>query len=383
LGIPHNSNYSWGHFFWEKNSDGSPWTKDILDRRARIEPLVEIFQIKGGSECQAGIGLTDEECGLENAVPPCEPGETEACAGSNSFVRDALVHGLSVADRWGVNPFKYGIIASTDNHDGLSGSTDEETWAGAHGGMDSTPEKRLGLVPGAMTPKDPDGDGAVSMLRYNPGGLAGVWAEKNTREAIWDALYRRETFGTSGTRIRVRFFGSFDFPADLHKSPDLVKIGYAKGVPMGGDLKAAPVGKAPRFVVWATRDADSAGLQKIQVIKGWVEDGIATEKIYDVVCADGLTADPKTGLCPDNGAKVDLATCKPDQDKGAAELSTTWTDPGFDPKIRAVYYVRVLEDPTCRWSTWQANGLKVALPKGVPPTIKERAWASPIWYSPQ
>jgi hypothetical protein len=341
-----------------------------------------VFQIKGGSECMAGVGLTDEECAFENSVPACKPGQTEACAGPGSFVRDALVHGLSVDEKWGVNPFKYGLIGSTDNHDALSGSSEEKNWAGAHGGLDATPEKRLATTAPLAQGHDPDGDDAVSMMRFNPGGLAGVWAEKNTRESIWDALYRRETFGTSGTRIRVRFFGSFDFPADLNKSPDLVKVGYAKGVPMGGDLKAAPSGKAPRFVVWATRDPDSAPLQKIQVVKGWVEDGKSVSKIYDVACSDGIKADPKTGRCADNGAKVDIATCTVEPGKGAGELSTTWTDPAFDPKVRAVYYVRVLEDPVCRWSTYDAHRLKVDPPKQVPATIKERAWTSPIWYTP-
>ncbi len=382
LTIPHNSNYSFGRFFWDgKNSDGTPWTRDILDRRARIEPLVEIFQIKGSSECQAGIGLADEECGFENAVPPCPPGQMDNCASADSFVRDAVVHGLAVDEKWGVNPFKYGFVGATDNHDGTPGATEENDFKGHLGQQDNTPEKRLGMKPGedANNPHDERGS---AFLSFNPGGLTGAWAEKNTRESIWDALYRRETYGTSGTRIRVRFFGSFDFPADLHRNPDLVKIGYAKGVPMGGDLKAAPAGRAPRFVVWATRDPDSAPLQKIQVIKGWIEGGKAMAKVYDVVCSDGIKADPNTGLCPENGAKVDLATCKIDQGKGAGELAATWTDPDFDPKIRAVYYVRVLEDPVCRWSTWDALRLKVAPPKSVPPTVKERAWTSPIWYTP-
>ncbi len=380
LTIPHNSNYSWGRFFWEKNSDGTPWTREILERKARIEPLVEIFQIKGGSECMAGVGLTDEECGLENSVPPCKPGPTEACAGPDAFVRDGLVHGLAVQDKWGINPFKYGIIASTDNHDGLSGSTDENDWRGAHGLMDDTPEKRLSI--GKRAGKDPDGDDAVSMLKFNPGGLAGVWADANNREAIWDALARRETFGTSGTRIRVRFFGGFDYPADLHKNPDLVKVGYAKGVPMGGDLKAAPTGKAPRFVAWATRDPDGTPLQKIQIVKGWIENGKSMEKIYDIACSDGIAPDAKTGLCADNKATIDIASCTADAGKGAPELSTTWTDPAFDPKARAVYYLRVLENPSCRWSTYDAHRLHVDPPKGVPATIKERAWSSPIWYTP-
>jgi len=382
LTIPHNSNYSYGRFFWDgKNSDGTPWTKDILDRRARIEPLVEIFQIKGSSECMAGIGLADEECGFENAVPPCPPGQMDQCGSADSFVRDAVVHGLAVEEKWGVNPMKYGFIASTDNHDGTPGATEENDFKGHLGQQDNTPEKRLGIRPGQDV-DDGHGERGSAFLNFNPGGLAAVWAEKNTREAVWSALHRKETYGTSGTRIRVRFFGSFDYPADLHKSPDLVKIGYAKGVPMGGDLRSAPAGKAPRFVVWATRDPDSAPLQKIQIVKGWIENGKRMAKVYDVVCSDGIKADPKTGTCADNGATVDIATCKVGAGKGAGELSTTWTDPSFDPKIRAVYYVRVLEDPTCRWSTYDAHRLHVDPPKAVPATIKERAWTSPIWYTP-
>jgi hypothetical protein len=382
LTIPHNSNYSFGRFFWQgKNSDGTPWTKDILDRRARIEPLVEIFQIKGSSECAAGVGLTDEECGFENSVPPCPQGETEHCGSPDSFVRDAIVNGLAVDEKMGVNPLKYGFVAATDNHDGTPSATEEDTFRGHLGQQDNTPEKRLGIKPGE-TVDDGHGESGSAFLKFNPGGLTGVWATKNTRESIFGSLAQRETFGTSGTRIRVRFFGGFDYPQDLNRSPDLVKIGYEKGVPMGGDLKAAPAGKSPRFVVWATRDPDSAPLQKIQIVKGWIENGKSVTRIYDVVCSDGITADPKTGLCADNGAAVDLATCKMPAGKGAGELSTTWADPAFDPKTRAVYYVRVLEDPVCRWSTYDAMKLKIAPSKAAPAMIKERAWTSPIWYTP-
>jgi hypothetical protein len=278
-----------------------------------------------------------------------------------------------------VNPFKYGFVGATDNHDGTPGATEENDFKGHLGQQDNTAEKRLGVKPGAAV-DDGHGESGSAYMRFSTGGLTGVWAEKNTREAIWDALYARESYGTSGTRIRVRFFGSFDYPADLNKNPDLVKLAYAKGVPMGGDLKGG-TGKAPRFVVWATRDPDSAPLQKIQIVKGWVADGKPMAKIYDVVCSDGITAGAD-GACADNGASVDLATCKIAPGKGAGELSTTWTDPAFDPKTRAVYYVRVLEDPVCRWSTYDAQRLKVDPPKAVPATIKERAWTSPIWYSP-
>ena len=388
LTIPHNFNYSWGRFFREKNTDGSEWTREMLERRARIEPLAEISQVKGTSECQVGIGLADEECDYGIVLKACKPGQEMGCEDATSFVRDGVVSGLRVADKWGVNPFKYGFIAASDNHNGTPGGTPEKDYRGWNG-QTATPQQRLGLDAHSQQDAkvlqqgtDQDEPEDSQTLHFNPGGLAGVWAEKNTREAIWDALYRRETFGTSGTRIRVRFFGSFDFPADLHKSPDLVKVGYAKGVPMGGDLKAAPAGKAPRFVVWATRDPDSAPLQKIQIVKGWVENGNNRVKIYDAACSDGIKADPTTGLCADNGATVDTATCAISNDKGAGELSATWTDPAFDPKARAVYYVRVLEDPVCRWSVYDAHRLNVKLPKSTPETAKERAWTSPIWYTP-
>ena len=383
LTIPHNSNYSWGRFFWSgKNSDGSAWTQDILERRARIEPLVEIFQIKGSSECMAGMGLTDEECGFENAVPACPAGQEDACASANSFVRTALVKGLQVERTLGVNPFKYGFVAATDTHNGTPGATEESDYKGHLGQLDYTAGRRMGYSEDV----GPDGKRAKSgkfpYLMFNPGGLTGVWAQRNTRGAIFDALKSRETYGTSGTRIRVRFFGSFDYPADLHRKPDLLRVAYAKGVPMGGDLSGTKTGRAPRFVVWATRDPDSAPLQKIQIIKGWVEQGVNKSRTFDVVCSDGIKPDARTGLCADNGARVDLATCTYARDKGAAELATTWTDPAFDPKTRAVYYVRVLEDPSCRYSTWDAMRLGVTPDKNWSPTVKERAWTSPIWYTP-
>ncbi len=380
LTIPHNSNYSWGRFFWEKNSDGTEWTRDVLDRRARIEPLIEITQVKGTSECQVGIGLSDEECNYGIVMKPCAPGQELGCESPASFVRDGIVSGLGVAAKWGVNPFKYGFVGATDSHLAMPGGTPETDYRGWNGETVAA-EKRLGLKPSAQG-QDPDEPADSQTLHFSPGGLTGVWAEKNARDTIWDALARRETFGTSGTRIKVRFFGSFDYPDRLHANPDLVKIGYAKGVPMGGDLKPPVSGKTPRFVVWATRDPDSAPLQKVQIVKGWVADGKNMVKIYDVACSDGIMADPKTGLCADNGAKVDTDTCAVTPGKGAAELSATWTDPAFDAKLRAVYYVRVLEDPVCRWSTYDAHRLKVKLPDTVPLTAKERAWTSPIWYTP-
>lgn len=385
LTIPHNSNASASQIFWEgRNSDGSPWTPDILARRARLEPLVEIYQGKGSSECQVGIGLADEECDFEQWVRNCGPGERLGCATTSDMVRDTLVRGLAVEQERGVNPFKLGFIGSTDNHLGTPGATKESDYQGQLGRPDDAPEKRLG--PGYPGPDGaPNTDGGWGFLgptRFSPGGLAAVWAAENTREQIWDALARRETFATSGTRINVRLFGGFDYPGDAHTRRDAIDLGYRAGVPMGGDLRAAPDGAPPRFIVWASRDPESAPLQKIQIVKGWIEDGRDRVAIYDVACSDGGRPHAETGLCPENGATVDLASCAIDEGSGDAQLAATWIDPSFEASRPAVYYARVLENPVCRWSTHDAHRIGAPLPPHVPPVIEERAWTSPIWYTP-
>ena len=369
LAIPHNTNWSRGVALAPRNSDGSPFTEEILTRRANAEPLVEIFQIKGNSECYVGLGTADEECNFELYYPVCTPGQEGAgCAYASDYVRNALKTGLTVEAEHGANPFKYGFIASPDEHKSMPGATDEQGFTYK---FDLTGEF------GAPFGEQPATGGNIT----NPGGLAGVWAAENTRESIFDALRRRETFGTSGTRIRVRLFGGWTYADDLHTDRDLVEEAYATGVPMGADLPTPPAeAEAPRFVVWATKDADAANLQKIQIIKGWADGGQTHEEVYDVVCADGLTPDAQTHRCADNGATVDLSDCSYSSDKGAAELSTTWTDPQFDPSDRAFYYARVLENPTCRWTTYRALANQSQIPE--PAVIKERAWSSPIWYTP-
>ena len=372
IAIPHNTNYGMGVVLAPNNADGTPFTAEILERRARREPLIEIHQVKGNSECAPGLLTSDEECNFEQVFEPCDPDAmpsspelaTASCTVASNFVRNALRTGLEVEAEHGINPFKYGLVGSTDDHRSMSGSAAEETWQGDF----------FGEI-GATAPGSP---------LNNPGGLAAVWAEENTRDAIFDALRRRETFATSGPRIRVRFFGGWELPDDLHTGPDLVEEGYRSGVPMGGDLPAAHGGAdAPRFVVWATRDANSAHLQKLQIVKGWDEPGGGSaEQVYDVACDSGRPPDAGTHRCADNGAQVNLADCSPTGGAGAAELSTTWTDPEFEPSRRAFYYVRVLENPTCRWTTWRALESGGELPDGVPPVIKERAWSSPIWYTP-
>ena len=379
VAIPHNPNLSGGIAFAE--SGWAPYTPEILRLRAWAEPLVEIHQIKGNSECYQGLGTTDEECAFENYLPACDPGqetpaERNQCAYASDYVRNALKAGLRLEADYGVNPFKFGFIASPDDHQSLPGGTDENDF--------TTRPMKFGTE-GAWTPERSWGMQADGGNAGNPGGLVGVWAEENTRESIFDALRRRETFGTSGTRIRVRFFAGWRFAADLHASRDLVDEAYRSGVTMGADLPSPPADAAadavPRFVVWASKDAAGANLQKIQIVKGWADaDGQTFERVHDVVCADGLTPDPGTGRCADNGAQVNPADCSHAGDLGAEELSATWTDPAFDLSQRAFYYVRVLENPTCRWTAHRALARQAPIPE--PAAIKERAWSSPIWYTP-
>ena len=375
VAIPHNTNLAGGIAFTE--SGWRPHTPDILRLRAWAEPLVEIHQIKGNSECFRGLGTTDEECNFETYRRACEPGQGGAnCINASDMVRNALKAGLRLEADYGVNPYKFGFIASPDDHQSLPGAADEDDFA-------DKPVKfgtggALGEVMRGAWFDDRPGGGNTG----NPGGLVGVWAEANTRESIFAALKRKETFGTSGPRIRVRFFAGWDYPADLHTRQDLLEAAYRTGVTMGADLPPAPpAGGAPRFVVWATKGAASANLQKVQVVKGWIDaEGETHEQVFDVVCADGIEPDAENHRCAGNGATVDLSDCSYSAGLGAAELSTTWADPEFDPALRAFYYVRVLENPTCRWTSWRALARGIPIPD--PAVIKERAWSSPIWYSP-
>ncbi len=386
--IPHNPNFSWGLMFSDRDSNGQPSTAQTVALRSRYDAAVEIFQAKGASECTTGVGNNDEQCGFENFWPACTAEQEKIdpktgqhaprCVAASDMVRNILRRGLSEERKTGTNPAKLGIVGGTDNHNGAPGDTQESRWNG-HGGVnDALPEQRLGLKRGLVARSL-----GFSPAIVNPGGLTGVWAEENTREAIWDAIKRKETFATSGTRVRARMFAGFDLPADLHRQPDAIRVAYAKGVPMGGDLPATANGRAPTFVAWALRDANSAPLQRIQIVKGWTSGSETKEKVYDIACADGLQPDKLTQRCPDNGARVNLSDCSISTDKGAAELATTWRDPEFNPDESAFYYLRVLENPVCRYSQRDAIKLGVAHPTNVPPTLQERAWSSPIWYQPK
>ncbi len=378
LAIPHNSNLSGGLMFGDEEETGRPFTAEYARLRKRSEPLAELVQHKGDSECRTGLGTNDELCNFE--LLPYENfagkfSSVEIEPGPTNFVRNALKDGLLLEARLGTNPYQFGLIGSTDTHLGTAGYVDEKAHPG-HGGA-GTPAKDGGS---RRLPDD---------VEFNPGGLAVVWAEENRRDSLFDAMRRRETYSTSGPRLSVRFFAGWEYPQDLCDAPNFAARGYAGGVPMGGELTDPPAAAAgPRFAVSALADPGVAGakavpLQRIQIVKGWAANGATHEEVYDVAGgrAEGSSVDPLT--CEMSGS-------------GPSALCAVWTDPDFDPKERAFYYARVLESPTCRWHTWLCNAAGVrcndpsTIPEDMAPcfddrypsTIQERAVTSPIWYSP-
>jgi hypothetical protein len=376
--IPHNSNLSAGLMFQQTEEDGTRFTREYAARRAAREPLVEVMQHKGDSECSPlaadGGPAADELCSFEKL--PYDRFSAKFTpsrwvpSGRGGFIRDAWIDGLLLDRSLGANPFKFGLVGGTDTHLGTAGAAGEKNHQG-HGGA--------GLLAKA---------GLLDDIEFNPGGLTVLWAEENSRDALFAAMKRREAYATSGPRFMVRFFGGWEQPRDLCANPAFAELGYATGVPMGGDLPTRPPGEgaAPSFAVWAARDpgtTESPGghLERIQIIKGWIRDGAPQERVWDV--AGGATT-----------ATVDVATCAP-EGAGADTLCAVWRDPDFDPREPALYYVRVLETPSCRWSTWACNAAQVRCDAGpvdpgfaaccdpsVPRTIQERAWTSPIWYTP-
>ncbi|MDQ1346541.1 MAG: hypothetical protein QG586_2082, partial [Pseudomonadota bacterium] len=375
LAIPHNGNASDGRMFETVRFDGKqPIDAAYNAIRARNEPLYEITQIKGTSETHPDLSPNDEFAGFEQWDYTLSADYERPKHRRGSFARQALLEGLSQEATGNGNPFKYGFIGDTDTHN-AAGSNEEFNYTGKFA-FENDASHRLKGMEGQPA-------GQVRQVQeFSSGGLAGVWAEANTRESIFDAMQRRETFGTSGTMIKVRFFGGWDFTdADL-KGAGVVRAGYARGVPMGSDLKA-PTGQAPSFVVMASKDPKSGNLDRVQIVKGWLDgSGKQHETVYDVAWSGDRKPDPKTGKLPPVGDTVDAATAQYTNNIGAAELATVWTDPDFDPAERAFYYVRVLEIPTPRWSTIDAVRLGVPVPKGLPVSIQERAWTSPIWYTP-
>jgi hypothetical protein len=376
IAIPHNSNVSNGLMWTTTRGDGSPIDADDARRRARLEVLVEVTQHKGDSECRAGA--EDELCNYETLEYARMQDMASPVLGGGLppriYAREALRDGLVEQARLGVNPFKFGLIGSTDTHFGTPGMVDEDDFVGHAAG---TVSARFGV------PKFPD------RPDFNPGGLAVLWAEENSRASLFAAMKRREVFGTSGPRIVARFFGGFDLPRELCGDPNRIATAYARGVPMGGELAPAPAipGARPTFLVAALRDPGDRGvpstrLQRIQIVKGWAVAGASYERVFEV--AGDVDSD----------AGVDLATCTP-RGAGFDELCATWQDPEFDPEVPAFYYMRVVENPSCRWNAWICgragvdcvsgrvpDGLESCCDDSIPKTIQERAWTSPIWYSP-
>ena len=395
LAIPHNSNGSNGQMFQLVDWAGNPMDDDYASKRMRNEPLVEITQVKGTSDTHPLLSPGDKwaDFGIMNnrVASPFYSSPT------GSYVRNAYLRGLSLDSEYKINPYKFGLVGASDTHTGAI-SDKESDFHSKIGILDGTPELR-GAAPLTKSFKEQiEGSGANVIINgykeiggqeyidtgyteWGASGLAAVWAEDNTRESIYNAFRRKETFATTGSRIKVRFFGGYEID-DVFNKEDPINYAYLNGVTMGSDLFQSE-NKIPQFMVWALRDLKRAPLDRVQIIKGWTElSGKPHEKIYDVACADGRRPDSKTKLCRDTRAKVNLNNCRISKNLGADELKAVWQDPDFDPNLKAFYYVRVLENPTCRWSSWDAIKSGEIPRADLPATIQERAWSSPIWYIP-
>ena len=378
LAISHNANLSDGWMYpIDLDSFGRPIDAAWAASRDRNERLVEIKQIKGQSETHPLLSPNDEFANYEIfsgllGVPPTV-GRVDHIQGS--FGRQALKDGITMQDTRGYNPYKFGMAAGSDSHN--TGSPyRQDNFYGGHAQIDGTVERRMA---GVMA------FGTIDVRLENPGGLTGVWAEENTRASIWDAMYRKETFGTSGVHVKVRFFGGWGYNKNILDAQDWVHQSYANGVPMGADLPAMTgtgPGVAPTFIVWAVKDPTSANLDRIQIIKGWTKNGQSFEKIFDVAWSGDRKPDKWTGRVPAIKSTVDMQNATYTNDVGSTELKTVWTDPEFDASLHAFYYTRVLEIPTPRWTFMQAVKAGIPPPDVVPLTGQERAWSSPIWYTP-
>ncbi|MBW2190203.1 MAG: DUF3604 domain-containing protein, partial [Deltaproteobacteria bacterium] len=373
--IPHNSNISGGLMFNDVDSEGRPITAEYARTRMKWEPVIEVTQIKGDSETDPILSPTDEfadfapfkhmidsESLKSGAEPQPAPGD---------FARAALGRGLQIEAKVGANPYKFGMIGSTDSHTGMA-SAEENNFHGKTA-FDSTPANEFNTFLGIK------GFGAD----MSAAGLAGVWAEANNRDALFEAFQRKEVYASTGPRIRVRFFGGWSFADDDAAKKNIAQIGYGSGVPMCGALTQAPEGKAPRFLIYAIKGPRGANLDRVQIVKGWLrEDGKTEEKVYNVAWSDDRRLDADGSLTR-VGSTVDLTTGRYTNEIGDAQLSVVWQDPDFDPAARAFYYLRVLEIPTPRHTLYDAIALGMD-PKetGHPSTIQERAYSSPIWYTP-
>ncbi len=405
LAIPHNSNGSNGQMFKLVDWAGNPMDDDYTTQRVRNEPIVEITQIKGTSETHPILSSRDEWASFE--IMPYRVATNALSQPQGSYVREALLNGLALEQQGMTNPYQFGFIGSSDTHSAASQNV-ESNFVSKLGLLSGTGERR-GSVPQAgiageisyLSDKVLNGirgranlrlkiDGEVYTAGATPtfgaSGVAAAWAEENTRESLYSAFRRKEVFATSGPRMQIRLFAGYGFDENMLTQADGIERAYATGVTMGGNLlpnETAEVDQSsePSFLVMASADTESAPLQRLQIIKGWIDADGAHEEVIDVACAGG--ASPVAHRCPDNGAKVDIRNCAINQETGAGQLSALWRDPAFDQGQRAFYYARVIENPTCRWSTWDANREGVAPRPDLPTTIQERAWSSPIHYLPR
>jgi hypothetical protein len=378
LAISHNANLSSGWMYpVDVDSFGRPIDAAWAASRDRNERLVEIKQIKGQSETHPLLSPNDEFASYEvmEALLGLGPSVGKIDSIQGSYGRQAYKDGITMQDVRGYNPYKFGMAGGSDSHN--TGSPyRQDNFYGGHAQIDGTPDRRMAGVLAF---------GTMDVRLENPGGLTGVWAEENTRESLWDAMYRKETFGVSGPHIKVRFFGSWGYNKNAFDAKDWVHQSYANGVPMGADLPAMPQGgkgTAPTFVIWAVKDPTSANLDRIQIIKGWTQNGQSFEKIFDVAWAGDRKPDKWTGRVPAIKSTVDIEKATYTNDEGSTELKTVWSDPEFNASLHAFYYARVLEIPTPRWSLIQAVKAGVPPPDVVPLIGQERAWSSPIWYTP-
>ncbi len=391
LAIPHNSNGSNGAMFQMVDWARNPIDETYAQRRIRNEPLVEITQVKGTSETHPLLSQNDEWANFE--IMPYRIATTIASKPEGSYARQALLNGMTLADQGLTNAYQFGFVGASDTHTGAA-SLDEESYFSKVGLLDADGSRR-GSQP--LTAGDAEiikAAGRVEIKQiggkqyatgayetWGASGLTGVWAEENTRDAIYRAFRRKETFATSGPRMKVRLFAGYDFDGNPLNDTNEVAAAYASGVSMGSELLTNG-DQAPTLLAHAIQDPNSAPLQRLQIVKGWTVDGEHNEQVYDVACSDSGLVNTATHRCPDNGAQVDLNNCAISSNLGAAELKAEWRDPEFNPEHRAFYYVRALENPTCRWSTWDAIKAGATPRSDLQATIQERAWSSAIWLVP-
>jgi hypothetical protein len=372
--IAHNGNLSNGVMFANDTVSGKPLDKDYATRRARWEPLYEVTQVKGDGEAHPILSPNDEFADYETwdtgNIAMSAPKEDQML--QHEYARGALKLGLKFESQLGANPFKFGMIGSTDSHTSLATAA-EDNFFGKFPESEPSPERLSGKMVGVLWEN----------WKITASGYAGIWARENTRAALFEAMKRRETYATTGSRMVVRFFGGWEYQASDLVQPDYVEIGYARGVPMGGDLTNAPNNKAPVFIAAAAKDPDGANLDRIQIVKGWLDgEGDVQETIYTVALSDGRKENQRTGKVPAVGSTVDVNNASYTNAIGDPYLSGIWEDPNFDPKERAFYYVRVIEIPTPRWSTYDAKFFNVDLADEIPMLNQDRAYTSPIWYTP-